>query len=86
MENSEDPWLQAIIRIEKNPFASEHAASFLNELVQKAKVMGSTDIVCISNLHPPFRLLTGSLQATSTPGLVAGCHPKLQKLNNLRET
>jgi len=44
VENSEDPCLQAIIRIEKNPLASEHAASFFNELVQKAKIMGSTDI------------------------------------------
>ncbi|KAF9077900.1 scavenger mRNA decapping enzyme [Rhodocollybia butyracea] len=36
--------LQAIIRIEKNAFASEHAALLLKEVILKTEVMDSTDI------------------------------------------
>jgi len=41
---AEDRRLPAIIRIEKNAFASEHIALFFKELVHKTEVMGSTDI------------------------------------------
>ncbi|KAJ3790355.1 scavenger mRNA decapping enzyme [Lentinula aff. detonsa] len=41
---SEGHGLRAIIRIEKNAFASEHAASLFKDLIHKAKVVESTDI------------------------------------------
>jgi hypothetical protein len=37
--------LRAIIRIEKNAFATEHAALLLKEVILKTEVMESTDIV-----------------------------------------
>lgn len=43
--DTENRRLRAIILIERNAFASEHVASFFNDLVYKAELIGSTDIV-----------------------------------------
>ncbi|KAJ4470480.1 scavenger mRNA decapping enzyme [Lentinula lateritia] len=42
--DTENRRLRAIILIERNAFASEHVASFFNDLVYKAELIGSTDI------------------------------------------
>ncbi len=43
--STSDSRLRAIIRIEKNAFASENAPSFFEQLIHKMEVMESTDIV-----------------------------------------
>ncbi|KIK60432.1 hypothetical protein GYMLUDRAFT_43744 [Collybiopsis luxurians FD-317 M1] len=45
--SAQDQRLQAIIRIEKNAFASEHAPSLFADLVHRTELMGSTDIYIV---------------------------------------